>query len=58
MTSSANPNPLMAPQNFRVTVETEELQRRIAELRNINTDLQVAFYFAICEFVSALLKLY
>ncbi|XP_034078971.1 lymphoid-restricted membrane protein isoform X6 [Gymnodraco acuticeps] len=31
-------------ENFRVTVETEELQRRIAELRNINTDLQVQIH--------------
>ncbi|XP_033968494.1 inositol 1,4,5-triphosphate receptor associated 2 isoform X7 [Pseudochaenichthys georgianus] len=31
-------------ENFRVTMETEELQRRIAELRNINTDLQVQIH--------------
>ncbi|KAJ4924554.1 hypothetical protein JOQ06_003509, partial [Pogonophryne albipinna] len=31
-------------ENFRVTVETEELQRRIVELRNINTDLQVQIH--------------
>uniref|UniRef100_A0A671YDH4 Lymphoid-restricted membrane protein n=1 Tax=Sparus aurata TaxID=8175 RepID=A0A671YDH4_SPAAU len=34
-------SPLMAPQNFKVTMETDELQRRIAELCDINADLQV-----------------
>lgn len=33
----------MVPQNFKVTMETDELQRRIAELCDINADLQVAF---------------
>ncbi|XP_063761368.1 inositol 1,4,5-triphosphate receptor associated 2 isoform X2 [Eleginops maclovinus] len=31
-------------ENFRVTVETEELQRRITELRDINTNLQVQIH--------------
>ncbi|KAL3048426.1 hypothetical protein OYC64_007073 [Pagothenia borchgrevinki] len=31
-------------ENFRVTVETEELHRRITKLRDINTDLQVQIH--------------
>lgn len=31
----------MAPQNFKVTIEMDELQRRITELCDINADLQV-----------------
>lgn len=57
MTTCPN-SPLMAPQNFKVTMETDELQRRITELCDINADLQVpvlsvSYYFFI--FSSALL---
>lgn len=38
-------SPLLPPQNFKVTMETDELQRRIAELCDINADLQVPFPF-------------
>lgn len=39
--SSCSNSPLMVPQNFKVTMETDELQRRITELCDINADLQV-----------------
>lgn len=45
----------MAPQNFKVTMETDELQRRIAELCDINADLQVpslSVHYEFCILLS------
>lgn len=36
---------LMASQNFKVSLEMDELQKRIAELCDINADLQVSTIF-------------
>lgn len=49
-------SPLMAAQNFRVTVEMDGLQKRITELCDINADLQVSFYnsrLCVLEFIPA-----
>lgn len=38
-------SPLTAPQNFKVTMEMDELQSRLAELCDLNADLQVLLLY-------------
>lgn len=45
--SSCHNLPLMTPQNFKVAVEMDQLQRRITELCEVNTDLQVSLVSSI-----------
>lgn len=59
MDCSGCPNsPLIAPQNFKVTMEMDELQRRITELCDINADLQVPFTVSPVSFLVLALQFY